>query len=102
MVSIYIDDLIYTGNNEDLCAIFKQSMMKEFEMTDLGKMRFYLGVEVNQNANEIHLCQKKHAREVLKRFNMCNCNSVKNLIVHGIVLSREGGELLIQLSTSNW
>jgi hypothetical protein len=92
MVSIYVDDLIYTGNNEELCAIFKQSMMKEFEMTDLGKMRFFLGVEVSQNANGIHLCQKKYAREVLERFNMWNCNPVKNPIVPGTVLSREGGE----------
>jgi hypothetical protein len=66
--------------------------MKEFEMTDLGKMKFFLGVEVSQNAYGIHLCQKKYAREVLERFNMWNCNPVKNPIVPGTVLSREGGE----------
>ncbi|XP_073219605.1 secreted RxLR effector protein 161-like [Cicer arietinum] len=92
MVSLYVDDLIYTGNDEEFCARFKQSMKKEFEMTDLGKMRFFLGVEVSQNANGIHLCQKKYAREVLERFNMWNCNSVKNPIVPGTVLTREDGE----------
>ncbi|XP_058783110.1 secreted RxLR effector protein 161-like [Vicia villosa] len=55
-------------------------------------MRFFLGVKVSQNANGIHLCQKKYAREVLERFNIWNCNSVKNPIVPGTVLSREGGK----------
>lgn len=76
IISIYVDDLIYTRNNKKLCAKFKQFMMKEFEMTDLGKMRFFLGVEVSQNENGIPLCLKKYAREVLERFNVWNCNSV--------------------------
>jgi len=55
-------------------------------------MRYFLGVEVSQNANEIYLCQKKYARDVMERFKMMSCNSVKNPVVPGIVLSREGGE----------
>jgi hypothetical protein len=38
IVSIYIDDLIYTGNDEDMMNGFKNSMMSVFDMTDLGKM----------------------------------------------------------------
>lgn len=90
VVSLYVDDLIYTGNDEHLCIEFKLSMQKEFEMTDLGKMKFFLGVEVHQSKDGIHLCQKKYAKEVLERFNMWNCNAVKNPIVPGTVLSKEG------------
>nr|GEY18179.1 retrovirus-related Pol polyprotein from transposon TNT 1-94 [Tanacetum cinerariifolium] len=68
IVSLYVDDLIYTGNDKELCNSFKLSMMKEFKMTDLGSMKYFLGVEVNQNAEGISMCQKRYAKEVLQRF----------------------------------
>jgi len=64
--------------------------MEEFEMSDLGKMRYFMGVEISQNKARICLSQKKYAREVLERFNMKDCNLVKNPIVSDIVLSKEG------------
>ncbi|KAL0294174.1 UNVERIFIED_CONTAM: Retrovirus-related Pol polyprotein from transposon RE1 [Sesamum angustifolium] len=42
IVSLYVDDLIYTGNNEKMIQDFKQDMMKKFEMSDLGLMHFFL------------------------------------------------------------
>jgi hypothetical protein len=44
IVCLYVDDLIFTGNDEGMFRTFKQSMMKEFEMTDLGKMKYFLGI----------------------------------------------------------
>ena len=61
-------------------------------MTDLGKMKFFLGVEVYQNEGGIHLCQKRYAKEVLERFNMSNCNVLKNLIVPDTFLSKSGSK----------
>ena len=90
VVSLYVDNLIFTGSDEILCAEFKSSMQKEFEMTDLGKMKFFLGIEVHQSEAGIHICQKKYAKEVLDRFNMKSCNSVKNPIVPGTIVSKEG------------
>ena len=46
IVSIYVDDLIYTSDDEDMMYDFKNSMMKVFDMTDLGRMRFFLGIKV--------------------------------------------------------
>ena len=42
VVSIYVDDLIFTGNDEDFINEFKVSMKNEFDMTDLGKMKYFL------------------------------------------------------------
>lgn len=89
MVSIYIDDLIFAGNDEVLLEEFKQSMKQEIEMVDLGLMRFFFGVEVHQSHSRIHLCQKKYAQQVLERFKMADCNPVKNPIVPGAKLSKE-------------
>ncbi|XP_047181334.1 secreted RxLR effector protein 161-like [Vigna umbellata] len=71
-----------------MCDDFKSSMMLEFDMTNLGKMRYFLGVEILQNTHGIFMCQRKYAQEVLSRFGMLNCNAVKNLIVPGTKLSR--------------
>jgi len=71
---------------------FKESMKKEFAMSDLGKMKYFLCVKVIQDHHGIFINQKKYAHEVLERFGMLNSNSVKNPIVPGSKLSKnEGG-----------
>ena len=90
IVCLYVDDLIFTGNDEGMFRTFKQSIMKEFEMTDLGKMKYFLGIEVTQSAGGIFICQKKYAREVLERFRMDDCNPVQVPIIPGTKLTRDG------------
>lgn len=70
---------------------FKESMQKEFDMTDLGRMRFFLGIEVVQSPTGIYICQRKYAMEVLKRFGMEDSNSVCNPIVPGHKLNKDEG-----------
>ena len=62
IVSLYVDDLLVTGNNEGLVEEFKQEMMQVFEMTDLGLMTYFLGMEIKQSQNEVFICQKKYAK----------------------------------------
>ena len=90
IVCLYVDDLIFTGNDEGMLRTFKQSIMKEFEMTDLGKMKYFLGIEVTQSAGGIFICQKKYAREVLERFRMDDCTPVQVPIIPGTKLTRDG------------
>lgn len=59
-------------------------------MTNLGKMKYFLGVEVTQNEKGIFICHKKYAEETLKNYGMEDCNSVRNLMVPGNKLSKEG------------
>ena len=47
-VALYVDDLIFTGNNRDMIEKFKLEMTKEFEMTDLGLISYFLGYKVRQ------------------------------------------------------
>ncbi|GKD45674.1 retrovirus-related pol polyprotein from transposon TNT 1-94, partial [Tanacetum coccineum] len=89
IVSIYVDDLIITGSTLDLIEQFKVSMKSEFEMSDMGEMRFFLGVEVIQSEDGIHLNQRKYAREILERFNMEDCNSVRSPMVPGCKLVKD-------------
>ncbi|GJV54631.1 putative RNA-directed DNA polymerase [Tanacetum coccineum] len=89
IVSIYVDDLIVTGTTLSLIEEFKTSMKSEFEMSDMGEMHYFLGVEVVQNEMGISICQKKYAREILARFKMEDCNGVKNPIVPGCKLVKD-------------
>lgn len=91
IVSLYVNDLIFTGNDEDMFAKFKASMEMEFDMTDLGKMKYFLGVELVQNSNGIYISQRKYAQVVLERFGMERSNSIKNPIVPGFKLMRDKG-----------
>lgn len=68
---------------------FKKSMMIEFDMTDLGRMRYFLGIEVLQRKDGIFISQRKYAQEVLERFNMDQCNSVHNPVVPGFKLTKD-------------
>jgi len=86
IVCVYVDDLIYTGNHELLFQEFKAMMMNEFAMTDLGKMRYFLGIEVLQSCDGIFIGQKKYIKDVLTKFNMLDCNLVENPIVPGTKL----------------
>ena len=49
IVCLYVDDLIYTSNSAALIAEFKNFMIGEFEITDLGLMNYFLGLEVKQS-----------------------------------------------------
>ena len=70
IVSVYVDDLLVTGSNEKLVDEFKAEMFKAFEMTDLGLLTYFLGMEVKQGHDGVFICQKKFAKEILKKFHM--------------------------------
>ncbi|XP_016576459.1 uncharacterized protein LOC107874096 [Capsicum annuum] len=75
-MSLYVDDLLVTENNIALIEEFKEEMMKVFEMTDLGEMTYFLGMEIKQTQNEVFVCQKKYMKEILKRFRIENAKIV--------------------------
>lgn len=76
LVCLYVDDLIYTGNNSKMFDEFKKVMTREFEMTDIGLMSYYLGIEVKQDEDEIFISQEAYAKKVLEKFKMTNCKPV--------------------------
>lgn len=91
IVSLYVDDLIYTGNNEKMVKQFKEDMMKTFEMSDLGTMHYFLGIEVNQNEEGIFVSQKKYTENILMKFRMHDCKPVATPVVTNEKLQKEDG-----------
>eukprot|EP00253_Pinus_taeda_P009922 PITA_09922 len=68
---------------------FKAVMKEEFEMTDMGLLRYFLGIEVDQNENGIFISQARYVNEVLGRFNMQECKAAITPTVMGLKLSKE-------------
>ena len=65
-VSLYVDDLIFIESNPQIFEEFKQAMILEFEMTDLGLMSYFLDLEVKQNNEGIFISQEAYAKKILK------------------------------------
>ena len=80
IIVVYVDDFLVTGNDEKLIKEFKAEMLKAFEMAYLGLMSFFLGTEVKQEHDGIFICQKKYAKEILKKFHMEDYKSTTSLM----------------------
>ena len=91
VISLYVDDLLVTGNNAELIQQFKEDMMQVFEMTDLGEMSYFLGTEIKQEEDKIFICQRKYAKEILKKFNMENYKSMSTTMCQKEKLCKEEG-----------
>lgn len=55
LVCLYVDDIIYMGTSSRLVENFKKQMMNRFEMTDLGLLHYFLGLEITQSTRGITL-----------------------------------------------
>nr|KYP62892.1 Retrovirus-related Pol polyprotein from transposon TNT 1-94 [Cajanus cajan] len=61
----WFNDLIFTDNDEFMFLEFKNSMVRELDMNDMGRMRYFLGVEVLQRYDGIYISKIKYALEIL-------------------------------------
>ncbi|GJZ68588.1 putative ribonuclease H-like domain-containing protein [Tanacetum coccineum] len=68
LVQMYVDDIIFGSTKKSLCDEFEGLMHKRFQMSSLGELTFYLGLQVQQKKDEIFISQDKYVAEVLKKF----------------------------------
>ncbi|KAK9148869.1 hypothetical protein Scep_007626 [Stephania cephalantha] len=73
IICLYVDDIIYTSSSSSLLNKFKSQMMHEFEMSDMGLLHYFLGLEVSQVEDGVFLSQRKYANDLLNKFGMSNC-----------------------------
>lgn len=66
IVVVYVDDLLITGSSLSAINDFKKNIAIEFEMSDLGKLAYYLGIEVHQFDGGITLRQSRYAMKLLE------------------------------------
>nr|GFA39239.1 hypothetical protein [Tanacetum cinerariifolium] len=81
LIQIYVDDIIFGSTIPKYCTKFLILMVKCFEMSMMGEMKFFLGLQVNQFSNGIFINQSKYILDILKRFGMENCDTVPTPMV---------------------
>jgi len=67
---VYVDDIIFGNNEEAMSQIFSLVMKKEFEMSFLGELTYFLGLKIQQNEGSIILSQTKYLKQILKKYGM--------------------------------
>lgn len=88
LVAVYVDDLLVAGSCLGLIHAFKTEMSKMFDMSDLGKLTYYLGIKMIQFDGGITLKQERYARKILEDTRMDECNAVYIPMDAGLVLSK--------------
>jgi hypothetical protein len=84
---LYVDDLILTSSDPKLLNHVKTSLKKKFEMTDLGFLHYFLGLQVLQTNEGIFLSQSKYACDLLCRFHMDDCKPTTSPFQSGVKLN---------------
>ncbi|GJY95950.1 retrovirus-related pol polyprotein from transposon TNT 1-94 [Tanacetum coccineum] len=77
IVQIYVDDIIFGSNCQDMCDEFAKIMHDEFEMSMMGELNFFLGLQIKQMEDEIFFNQSKYIKEMLKKFGLEESKPVK-------------------------
>ncbi|KAH9769750.1 protein kinase domain-containing protein [Citrus sinensis] len=73
ILTVYVDDIILTGDDTEEMSILKQCLAKEFEIKDLGQLRYFLGMEVARSTKGIMVSQRKYTLDLLKKTGMSGC-----------------------------
>ncbi|XP_050913651.1 uncharacterized mitochondrial protein AtMg00810 [Lathyrus oleraceus] len=74
MAQIYVDDIMFGGMLDQMVEHFVKQMQSEFEMSLVGELTYFLGLQVKQMEDSIFLSQSKYARNIVKKFGMENAS----------------------------
>ncbi|GJU98075.1 retrovirus-related pol polyprotein from transposon TNT 1-94 [Tanacetum coccineum] len=89
LVQIYVDDIIFASTDPKACDLFSNEMSSKFQMSMMGQMSFFLGLQVSQNPGGIFINQSKFALEILKKFGMDSCDPVDTPMVDRLKLDED-------------
>ena len=70
LVQVYVDDIIFGSTNFEMNKEFSEIMTKEFEMSHMGELNFFLGLQIKQLDNGIFISQEKYAKDLISKFGL--------------------------------
>src|SRR5271154_7578075 len=89
IVEVYVDDIIFGSDDDRMSQQFSKDMKKEFEMSLLGELNYFLGLQIHQKENGIFISQSKYIKEMLKKFKLEDCKPVSTPMITGCKLSKD-------------
>ncbi|XP_029129864.1 uncharacterized protein LOC109816369 isoform X2 [Cajanus cajan] len=75
LLLVYVDDMIIAGDDETEKLALKEKLAAQFEMKDLGKLKYFLGIEVAYSKNGIFISQRKYVLDLLKETGKLGCRT---------------------------
>nr|GEY20909.1 uncharacterized mitochondrial protein AtMg00810-like [Tanacetum cinerariifolium] len=81
LVQFYVDDIIFVASTPELYDLFAKIMCSKFKMSMIGKISFFLGLQISQSPIGIFINQSKYALESLKKYNFDSCDPVDTPMV---------------------
>nr|GEZ33757.1 retrovirus-related Pol polyprotein from transposon TNT 1-94 [Tanacetum cinerariifolium] len=81
LVQIYVDDIVFAASTLELCDLFANLMCSKFKMSIVGKILFFLGLQISQSPRGIFINQSKYALESLKKYGFESCDPVDTPMV---------------------
>nr|GFB69866.1 ribonuclease H-like domain, reverse transcriptase, RNA-dependent DNA polymerase [Tanacetum cinerariifolium] len=78
LVQVYVDGIIFSSTKKELCTEFERPMKVRFQMSSMGKLTFFLGLQVKQKEDGIFISQDKYVVEVLRNFSFSDVKSAKS------------------------
>ncbi|KAK1415074.1 hypothetical protein QVD17_30844 [Tagetes erecta] len=76
-VQVYVDDIIFGSTSASMCKEFEEIMKSRFQMSSMGEINFFLGLQVKQSADGIFINQSKFVEKLLKKFKMQDCQTIR-------------------------
>ncbi|GKE59605.1 uncharacterized mitochondrial protein-like protein, partial [Tanacetum coccineum] len=93
LVQVYVDDIIFGSTKKLLCIEFEKMMHKKFQMSSMGELTFFLGLQVKQKEDGIFISQDKYATEILKKFSFTDVKTASTTMeTQKLLLKDENGE----------
>ena len=86
---VYVDDIIITGNDEEEIGKLKIKLGREFEIKDLGEMKYFLGMEVARSGAGISISQRKYVLDLLDETGMAGCKPADTPMQQNLQFSKE-------------
>nr|GEW43109.1 hypothetical protein [Tanacetum cinerariifolium] len=77
---VYVDDIIFRSTNKEQCKAFEKLMKDKFQMSSMGELTFFLGLQVKQKNDEIFFSQDKYVAEILRKFGFTDVKSASTPI----------------------
>eukprot|EP00253_Pinus_taeda_P001692 PITA_01692 len=81
LILVYVDDIIFGNNEEAMSQNFSLVMQKEFEISLLRELTYFLGLQIQQNEGGIFLSQTKYLKQILKKYGMEDAKPICTLMV---------------------
>jgi hypothetical protein len=70
IVQVYVDDIVFGGSSNSLIARFAENMSREFEMSMMGELQFFLGLQIKQSKEGTFVHQAKYTKDIVRKFKM--------------------------------